>query len=94
MTKKLNQAQPEGIAQPKIEAHSRWKNNYGEKSLLSAWRSVVRHISATGMTVNAFALNTGSRVNLSTFRRKRRKARRKRKKMGVKKLLSCVHPCR
>jgi hypothetical protein len=31
MVKKLNQAQPEGLAQPKIEAHSRWKNNYGEK---------------------------------------------------------------
>ncbi|WP_371337480.1 DUF4222 domain-containing protein [Klebsiella quasipneumoniae] len=31
MVKKINRAQPEGIAQPKIEAHSRWKNNYGEK---------------------------------------------------------------
>jgi len=31
MVKKINRAKPEGIAQPKIETHSRWANNYGEK---------------------------------------------------------------
>lgn len=31
MVKKLNQAKPEGLAQPKIETHSRWKDNYGDK---------------------------------------------------------------
>lgn len=31
MVKKLNRAKPEGLAQPKIEMHSRWKDNYGDK---------------------------------------------------------------
>ncbi|AFP69889.1 TPA: DUF4222 domain-containing protein [Enterobacter kobei] len=31
MIKKFNQVQPEGIAQPKIELNSRWKDSRGEK---------------------------------------------------------------
>jgi hypothetical protein len=31
VVKKLNQALPEGRAQPKIELNSRWKDSYGEK---------------------------------------------------------------
>ncbi|ELN2576903.1 DUF4222 domain-containing protein [Enterobacter kobei] len=31
MVKKINRDQPEGISHPKVETHSRWKNNYGEK---------------------------------------------------------------
>ncbi|HGH4719397.1 TPA: DUF4222 domain-containing protein [Enterobacter hormaechei] len=31
MVKKLNRAKPEGIAQPKIELNSRWKDSRGEK---------------------------------------------------------------
>lgn len=31
MIKKFNQVQPEGVAQPKIELNSRWKDSRGEK---------------------------------------------------------------
>ena len=31
MVKKLNRAKPEGLAQPKIELNSRWKDSRGEK---------------------------------------------------------------
>ncbi|WP_447841263.1 DUF4222 domain-containing protein [Enterobacter ludwigii] len=31
MIKKINQVQPEGVAQPKIELNSRWKDSRGEK---------------------------------------------------------------
>ncbi|MBL5900833.1 MULTISPECIES: DUF4222 domain-containing protein [Enterobacteriaceae] len=45
MVKKINQAKPEGIAQPKIEAHSRWKNNYGEKiTVKSATESRITYV--------------------------------------------------
>ncbi|MBY6353805.1 MULTISPECIES: DUF4222 domain-containing protein [Enterobacter cloacae complex] len=31
MIKKINQVKPEGVAQPKIELNSRWKDSRGEK---------------------------------------------------------------
>ncbi|NTZ36203.1 DUF4222 domain-containing protein [Enterobacter sp. JMULE2] len=45
MVKKINRAKPEGIAQPKIEDHSRWKNNYGEKiTVKSATESRITYV--------------------------------------------------
>ncbi|RKR54643.1 uncharacterized protein DUF4222 [Yokenella regensburgei] len=36
MVKKLNQALPEGRAQPKIELNSSWKDSFGEKIMVTS----------------------------------------------------------
>lgn len=76
MIKKFNQVQPEGIAQPKIELNSRWKDSRGEKITVTCVTDSRITYVRDGYSHECFFLSTGSEKNLFISLRKAGSGRR------------------